>query len=106
MKEYTGCDALMVGRAARGNPWIFRDIRHYLETGELLPKPSAEEIKQMILRHAQMISDYKGEYTAVREMRKHIAWYTQGLPHSAELRRRCNEITDMETLENVLESRL
>ncbi len=106
MKEYTGCDALMVGRAARGNPWIFRDIRHYLETGELLPKPSAEEIKQMILRHAQMLSDYKGEYTAVREMRKHIAWYTQGLPHSAELRRRCNEITDMETLENVLESRL
>lgn len=106
MKEYTGCDALMVGRAARGNPWIFRRIRHYLETGILLPEPSAVEIKEMILRHAGMLAEYKGEYTAVREMRKHIAWYTQGLPHSAKLRRLCNEITDMETLREVIESRL
>lgn len=106
MKEYTGCDGLMVGRAARGNPWIFKEINEYLKTGIVPEKPSAEEIKNMILKHASMLIEYKGEYTAVREMRKHIAWYTQGLPHSAELRRRCNEIVGWESLKEVIESRL
>ena len=106
MKEYTGCDGLMVGRAARGNPWIFREINEYLKTGIVPEKPSAEEVKNMILKHASMLIEYKGEYTAVREMRKHIAWYTQGLPHSAELRRRCNEIVSWESLKEVIESRL
>ncbi len=106
MKEYTGCDGLMVGRAARGNPWIFQQINTYLETGILEDKPSSEEVKKMILKHAKMLIDYKGEYTGVREMRKHIAWYTQGLPHSAELRRRCNEIVSWESLAQLIESKL
>ena len=106
MKEYTGCDGLMVGRAARGNPWIFKEINEYLKTGIVPEKPSAEEVKNMILQHASVLIEYKGEYTAVREMRKHIAWYTQGLPHSAELRRRCNEIVSWESLKEVIESRL
>ena len=106
MKEYTGCDGLMVGRAARGNPWIFKEINEYLKTGIVPEKPSAEEVKNMILKHASMLIEYKGEYTAVREMRKHIAWYTQGLPHSAELRRRFNEIVSWESLKEVIESRL
>lgn len=106
MKEYTGCDGLMIGRAARGNPWIFKEINEYLKTGIVPEKPSAEEVKNMILKHASMLIEYKGEYTAVREMRKHIAWYTQGLPHSAELRRRCNEIVSWESLKEVIESRL
>lgn len=106
MKEYTGCDGLMVGRAARGNPWIFKEINEYLKTGIVPEKPSAEEVKNMILKHASMLIEYKGEYTAVREMRKHIAWYTQGLPHSAEFRRRCNEIVSWESLKEVIESRL
>lgn len=106
MREYTGCDGLMVGRAARGNPWIFKEINEYLKTGIVPEKPSAEEVKNMILKHASMLIEYKGEYTAVREMRKHIAWYTQGLPHSAELRRRCNEIVSWESLKEVIESRL
>ena len=100
MKEYTGCDGLMVGTAARGNPWIFKEINEYLKTGIVPEKPSAEEV------NASMLIEYKGEYTAVREMRKHIAWYTQGLPHSAELRRRCNEIVSWESLKEVIESRL
>lgn len=96
--EETGCDGVMVGRAVRGNPWIFREIRHYLETGEKLPGPSGEEIREMILRHARMELACKGEYTAVREMRKHIAWYTAGLHDSAALRRRINEIESFEEL--------
>ena len=71
--EHTGCDAIMVGRGAQGNPWIFKRILHYLQTGELLPEPTAEERVEKALRHAQMLIDYKGEYIGVREMRKHMA---------------------------------
>lgn len=106
MKEYTGCDGLMVGRAARGNPWIFKQIKEYLENGIIVDEPSSTEVRHMVLKHARMLIDYKGEYTAVREMRKHIAWYTQGLPHSAELRRRCNEIVDWQSLEELIKSKL
>lgn len=83
--EETGCDGIMVGRATEGNPWIFREISHYLDTGELLPHPALEEVKEMILRHARLQLEYKGEYTGMREMRKHVAWYTAGFPHSARL---------------------
>ena len=106
MKEYTGCDGLMVGRAARGNPWIFKQIKEYLENGIIVDEPCSTEVRDMVLKHARMLIDYKGEYTAVREMRKHIAWYTQGLPHSAELRRRCNEIVDWQSLEELIKSKL
>lgn len=96
--EETGCGGIMVGRATEGNPWIFREISHYLDTGELLPHPALEEVKEMILRHARLQLEYKGEYTGMREMRKHVAWYTAGFPHSARLRGAVNEIESMEQL--------
>ena len=103
MLEETGCDGVMIGRAARGNPWIFSRTLHYLETGEVLPPPSAGEVREMILRHARMLLDYKGEYTGIREMRKHVAWYTAGFPHSARLRGKVNEVQSLEELERILE---
>lgn len=101
MKE-TGCDAVMIGRAVRGNPWIFREMNHYLKTGELPDRPSAEEIREMILRHARAQIDLKGEFTGIREMRKHVAWYTAGMRHSAGLRRESNNIGSYEELERLL----
>lgn len=103
MLRETGCDALMIGRAARGNPWIFREIGHYLETGDRLPRPDIEEVKEMILRHASRLLECKGEYTGLREMRKHVAWYTAGYPHSARLRQRVNEIGTMDDLKRLLD---
>ena len=88
----------MIGRAAQGNPWIFKQIPHYLDTGEILPKPTLEDVKTMIVRHAQLQIRYKGEITAMREMRKHVAWYTAGYPHSAKLRAAVNEIETMDEL--------
>lgn len=99
MLEQTGCDGVMVGRAVRGNPWIFKDILHYLETGQEAPKRPSAEVRDTILRHARMELDVKGEYTAVREMRKHISWYTVGYPNSAALRR---DINAMETFEELV----
>ena len=78
----TGVDALMIGRAAQGRPWIFRDINHYLATGELLPAPSVSEIHQVIMRHLDDLYTFYGEYSGCRIARKHIAWYTNGLPNS------------------------
>lgn len=101
--EQTGCDGIMIGRAARGNPFLFRQILEYLETGKESPKPTLQEIRETIMRHAGLQLAYKGEYTAVREMRKHVAWYTTGLPHSAELRRRVNEMETMEQLRDSIE---
>ena len=100
--EHTGCDAIMVGRGAQGNPWIFKRILHYLNTGELLPEPTAEERVEKALRHSQMLIDYKGEYIGVREMRKHMAWYMKGLPGAAELRGKLNHAETMEQLEELL----
>ena len=104
MLEETGCDGLMIARGARGNPWIFKRIQHYLETGELLPLPDKDELCQMILRHARMQAELKGELFGMKEMRKHIAWYTAGLPHSASLRRRCNTVESLSGLEELLKS--
>ena len=101
LKE-TGCDAVMIGRAVRGNPRIFRELNHYFLTGEKLPRPSAEEIREMILRHARMQIEIKGEFTGIREMRKHVAWYTAGMRHSAGLRRESNLIADYQALEELL----
>ena len=103
MIKETGCDAVMIGRGARGNPWIFAQVKAYLNEGILISKPEFAEVMDMILRHARLIVDYKGEYTGMREMRKHVAWYTSGYPGSAKLRSRINEIetlTDLEILLN------
>ena len=100
--EETGCDGVMVGRAARGTPWIFHQIRTYLETGILEERPSAEEVQGMILRHARMQAELKGDYTAVREMRKHVSWYTAGYPHSARLRARINSAESLAELESLV----
>lgn len=104
LKE-TGCDAVMIGRGVRGNPWIFRELNHYFLTGEKLSPPSIQEVREMILRHARMQIEKKGEFTGIREMRKHVAWYTAGMRHSAGLRRESNLIADYQQLE-VLLSRL
>ncbi len=98
MLRETGCDGIMVGRAARGNPWLFREILSYLESGEIPGRPAPEEMYRMIIRHAALMEEYKGEYTAVREMRKHVSWYTAGCPHSAKLRGRINTVESMEEL--------
>lgn len=102
--EQTGCDGIMIGRAARGNPWIFHRINTYLEKGELVKEPDRREIAEMMLRHARLQVELKGEYTGIREMRKHIAWYTAGLPHSAKLRGMVNEISTLDDLERMIEA--
>lgn len=100
----TGCDGVMIGRACRGNPWIFREMNHYFSTGEEMEKPTAREVRDMILLHAKEQIRLKGEYTGIREMRKHVAWYTAGMPHSAALRRDSNLISSYEELEKMLRS--
>jgi nifR3 family TIM-barrel protein len=101
MMEQTGCDGVLIGRAARGNPWIFRDMVCYERTGEVPPKPSLEEVIQMLLEHAKLQLEYKGEYTGIREMRKHAAWYTAGYKNSAKLRGRINSVETFEELEEL-----
>lgn len=103
MLEETGCDGLMIARGARGNPWLFSRTNHYLDTGELLPEPSVCEIADMILRHARLQVEMKGEENGMKEMRKHIAWYTAGLPHSASIRRECNLLETMDELEKLMD---
>lgn len=106
MLKQTGCDGVMIGRGAKGNPWIFSRTQHYMETGEILPGPSVAEIRDMILHHGSLLSQYKGEKMAMREMRKHMAWYTAGLPHSAALRNEINQIETLDEMKQLLESRL
>lgn len=104
MKAQTNCDGFMIGRGAQGNPWIFRQILHSLETGEELPKPSMEEVTEMLLRHARAQIAFKGELVGIREMRKHAAWYTSGYKNSAKLRGKINEVETYEDLEALFRS--
>lgn len=106
MEAQTGCDGFMIARGAQGNPWIFRQILHYFETGEHLTKPTLEEVTQMILRHARMMLEFKGEYIGIREIRKHAAWYTAGYPNSARLRVAINNVESFEALEELLMNNL
>ena len=106
LMETTGCDGIMIGRGAQGNPWIFRQILHWMETGEEESKPDLEEVKAMILRHARMLVEYKGAYTGIREMRKHVAWYTAGYPNSAALRNDINTVSTMDELTALIGERL
>ena len=104
MLSETGCDGVMIGRAARGNPWLFKQIAAYLKDGQTVPAPSMEEKKKEILRHAALQMETKGEYTGVREMRKHLSWYTAGLPGSARLREIVNQAESFEEIRGLVES--
>ncbi len=96
--DRTGCDGIMIGRGAEGNPWIFKQVVHYLETGEELEPPTPAEKKALAIRHAELMLKYKGEYVAIQEMRKHLAWYTAGMPNSSKFRGRINSMNTMEEL--------
>ncbi|MGN1156810.1 MAG: tRNA dihydrouridine synthase DusB [Agathobacter sp.] len=104
MYEQTGCDGFMIGRGAQGNPWIFKQVLSYFETGKVMEKPSFDEVADMMLRHARMMLEFKGEYTGIREIRKHGAWYTAGYPNSAKLRVMINEVETYEQLETLLKN--
>ena len=106
MMEETGCDGVMIGRGAQGNPWIFSDLLEYERTGKLRPRPGADEIREMMLRHARLQIRYKGEYLGIREMRKHVSWYTKGLPGSARLREAINQVESYEELEQLLSEKI
>lgn len=105
MMEETGCDGIMIGRAARGNPWIFHQMKTYFQTGELEEKPDFDCVCNMILRHARMQAEWKGEKRGIMEMRTHVAWYTAGYPHSSELRRQMNQIESYTQLEELLKTK-
>ena len=100
----TGCDGIMIARGAEGNPWIFSEMIHWEETGELPPRPDKDEIREMMLKHARLQLEYKGEFCGIREMRKHVAWYTKGLKGAARLREKVNAVESLEELENLLTS--
>lgn len=102
MKEQTGCDSVMIGRAAKGNPWIFREIKQYLQDGTVPERPNHQEILEMMLRQTRLMVEFKGEFTGIHEMRKHVAWYTQGLPDSAKLRHQINHVETYDELKTLL----
>lgn len=104
MMKQTGCDGVMIGRGARGNPWIFDQINEYLSSGREMVQPDITQIRDMILRHARMLVEVKGEYTGIREMRKHFAWYTAGMKHASGLRNEVNHVEHMEQLEALCEA--
>lgn len=101
--EQTGCDGIMIGRAIRGNPWLVHQILEYLDTGHIPDKPTKEQIKETILLHGSLQLAYKGEYIGIREMRKHLSWYTAGLPNSAKLRGRINQMATFEEFQDSVE---
>lgn len=104
--EQAGCDGIMIGRAAQGNPWIFKEVLQYLESGIENDPPTNAEKKEIILRHARLQLEYKGEYTAVRELRKHLSWYTAGMPGSAKIRQKVNSLETIEELFRCIEEYL
>jgi nifR3 family TIM-barrel protein len=103
MLEYTGCDGVMIGRAAQGNPWIFKRTVHYLETGELLSEPTFDERAATIMQHAKMLIAYKGSYTGVREMRSHLTSYVKGIHGATDIRRALTTVETLQDIENLLE---
>lgn len=103
IQEQTGCDGVMIGRAAEGNPWIFSEILHYMETGCLKERPSKVEVREMIRKHARLQLEIKGEYIGIREMRKHVAWYIAGFPGSARLRNEVCQVEHFDELEAIID---
>lgn len=106
MQKETGCDGVMIGRGAQGNPWIFRELLEYERTGKLAERPSVQLIRETMLRHARLQIELKGDYLGIREMRKHVAWYTKGLKGSARLREAINQVESYEELEKLLNNSL
>ena len=102
MFEQTGCDGVMIGRGCQGNPWIFRELLAYEETGSIPERPGTDQIRETMLRHARLQIEFKGDYIGIREMRKHVAWYTKGMQGSAKLRDEINQVESYEELENLL----
>ena len=106
MRRETGCDGVMIARGAQGNPWIFSELLEYERTGRMPKRPTPEEIRDMMLRHARMQIEFKGDYLGIREMRKHVAWYTKGLKGSARLRDEINKTESYEELSKPLYERI
>ena len=106
LRTQTGCDGVMIGRGAQGNPWIFSDLIQYERTGSIPPRPDYAAIRNMLLRHARMQIEFKGDYLGIREMRKHVAWYTKGLKGSAKLRDDINKVESYEELEKLADERV
>ncbi len=104
LRKQTGCDGVMIARGAQGNPWIFSELLEYERSGKLPERPDVEEIKKTMLRHARLQIEYKGDFTGIREMRKHVAWYTKGLHGAARLRDQINQVESYAELENLLTS--
>ena len=104
MQRETGCDGVMIGRGAQGNPWIFSRLLEYNRTGVIPPEPDQEEVRAMMLRHARLQLEFKGDYIGIREMRKHVAWYTKGMKGAARLRARINQVESYEELAELLNS--
>ncbi len=104
MLDYTGCDGIMIGRGAQGNPFIFKEITTFLETGEILSKPTTDEVLNMALRHTRDLIDYKGEYTGIREARKHLAWYIKGLKNSTTAKTLLNTAMSYEEVQEIFDS--
>ena len=103
MRRETGCDGVMIGRGAQGNPWIFHELQEYERTGVVPPRPSPEKIKETMLRHARLQIEFKGDFIGIREMRKHVAWYTKGMKGSAKLRDAINQVESYEELVELLD---
>jgi len=106
MRQETGCDGVMIGRGSQGNPWIFRELQEYEKTGVMPERPTAALIRDTMLRHARLQIEFKGEYLGIREMRKHVAWYTKGMKGSAKLRDAINLVESYEELEELLYSKI
>lgn len=106
MLTQTGCDGVMIGRGAQGNPWIFKELLEYEQTGSMPPRPTKEEVRNTMLRHARLQIEFKGDYLGIREMRKHVAWYTKGMEGSAKLRDEINKVESYEELRELLEERI
>jgi tRNA-dihydrouridine synthase B len=100
--KYTGADGVMIGRAAQGRPWIFREIEHYLATGEHMPTPEVEEIRSVMLGHLHDLYEFYGDLTGMRVARKHISWYTKGLKDSANFRHAMNQLQTIDEQLNAI----